>query len=125
MGQTNNKIWGTWILYMRTVDNKEVKDDGENSQPDTIFITSNIFEQRTWVKNETPYKQTGVMTLKKNKIILTKRTTSTSDQYGPPPDIYYRFKVKGKTLIISNAALTDKKIEDNSIRSHYQKLENK
>jgi hypothetical protein len=121
MGQSNSKILGTWVHYKSTVDNKEVNGD---FPPDTIIISTDTFEQRVWVKNEAPFRQAGVITLKKDKIIITKRTTSTSDKYGPPPDIYYRFKLKKETLIIGNA-VTDDKIEDHSIKSHYRKLEKK
>lgn len=126
MGQINSKILGTWVRYKTTVDNKELEGDKKKLQPaDTIFITSDTFKQSVWVADQTPYRQTGVITVKKNKIILTKRTTSTSDQYGTPPDIYYRYKVKNETLAISNAAIMDKEIEENSIRLHYRKLEKK
>jgi len=94
-------------------------------QPDTIIISNGTFEQRVWMKNEAPFRQTGKITLKKDKIEITKRTTTTSDKYGPPPDIYYRYKLKNKTLIIENAVTLDNAIENHSIKLHYRRLENK
>jgi hypothetical protein len=121
-GQTDSKLSGTWIHFKTTVGNKIMDND---IPPDTIIIGNGTFEQRVWMKNEAPFSQTGEMTLKKGKIEITKRTTSTSNKYGSPPDIYYRYKLKNQTLIIENAATLGNAIEDHSIKLLYRRLENK
>lgn len=121
MGQGNDAIQGTWVHYKTTLDNRVVESDAPR---DTIIISNDLFEQRVWSKNEVPFKHTGRFTLKKNKIIITKRTTSISDKYGPPPDIYYRYKLKKETLTIGNAVSIADKNEDRLIKLHYRKIGN-
>ena len=122
-GQNDDKLIGTWVHFKVKVDHKKLVGDNVNISPDTIFITNDTFEKRVWMENEEPFIQTGLMTTKEDKIIVTKRVTSISDPHGQPPDIYYRFKLKNKILIIGNAVRCDNEIEDNSIKLYYRKIE--
>jgi hypothetical protein len=121
MAQSSRDILGTWALYKITINGQEVEESEDEKFADTLIIKNEIFEQRVWSKNEPPFRQIGTMTLKKVKIILTKRTTSRLD-LGQPPDIYFRYKLKKHgTLIMTNAALINES-NDSPARFHYQKL---
>jgi hypothetical protein len=122
MGQSNSNILGTWVLYKITVNNREVVESEDEKFADTLIIKNETFEQRVWVKNESPFRQIGTITLKKGKIILTNRTTSLLDN-GQPPDIYFIYKLKNETLIMSNASIINKS-NNSPARFHYKKLKN-
>lgn len=120
MAQSSSDIVGTWALYKITVNNREVIESEDEKFADTLIIKSETFEQRVWVKNEPPFRQIGRIALRKGKIIVTNRTTSTLDN-GQPPDIYFKYKLKNETLIMSNATLINES-NNSPARFHYQKL---
>lgn len=122
VAQSNSDILGTWALYKITVNNREVIESEDEKFADTLIIKNESFEQRVWAKNEPPFRQTGKITLRKGKIILKNRTTSMLDNE-PPPDIYFKYKLKNEILIMSNAALINES-NNSPARFHYQKLKN-
>jgi hypothetical protein len=113
-----DEFLGKWMAYKSNLHPPNINGQlilfDENPPVDTITFDMSYFQQSSLVKDETKlfhWTQRGTYTIKRNKLILQDRVTSTGEPGKHYPDIEYKYQIKKEELILKTKyKLPDKEI---------------